>query len=101
MYFYPFFIYSWKFRNQTGVRMAKKNSQFVDYEGSDFDEEEDENEVDENEPFPESASQSEGDSVATWRKIEDFWDNYNLNKRINDDPYSDKYFDYLLDGELN
>ncbi|OGT80036.1 MAG: hypothetical protein A3J35_05390 [Gammaproteobacteria bacterium RIFCSPLOWO2_02_FULL_52_10] len=39
--------------------------------------------------------------VATWRKIEDYWDNYRLNKQINDDPVRDNYSDYLLDGELN
>lgn len=40
-------------------------------------------------------------NMATWRKIEDFWDTYRLNKQINDDPYRENYSDYLLDGELN
>ncbi|MBF8270503.1 MAG: hypothetical protein HW386_2212 [Gammaproteobacteria bacterium] len=40
-------------------------------------------------------------NLATWRKIEDFWDNYRLNKQINNDPLKDNYSDYLLDGELN
>ena len=37
-------------------------------------------------------------NMATWRKIEDFWDNYRLNKQINDDPLKGNYSDYLLDG---
>ena len=40
-------------------------------------------------------------NMATWRKIEDFWDNYKLNKQIHNDPYLENYSDYLLDGELN
>lgn len=35
--------------------------------------------------------------MATWRKIEDYWDNYHLNKKINDNPFEDQYSDYLLD----
>jgi len=37
-------------------------------------------------------------NLATWRKIEDYWDNYHLNKKINDNPFDDQYSDYLLDG---
>ena len=40
-------------------------------------------------------------NLAAWRKIEDYWDNYKLNKQINDDPDRQNYSDYLLDGELN
>lgn len=79
--------------------MAKKSSQFVDYDDSDF-EDENETDLEDNDQFHTSSVHGQ-DAVATWRKIEDFWDNHDLNKRINDDPYSDKYFDYLLDGELN
>ena len=81
--------------------MAKKNPQFVDYEDSEYDEENEVSNGDSEEEYQDDSDTAQANKVATWRKIEDFWDNYKLNKRINDDPYNDKYFDYLLDGETN
>jgi hypothetical protein len=40
-------------------------------------------------------------NVAAWRKIEDYWENYNLKKQINDDLYQDENTDHLPDGESN
>lgn len=78
--------------------MASENDSYDEFDDSLYEEEDD--------ILPEEGKmenqdtdqlQMKGSSVATWRKIEDFWDNYKLNKQLNDNSLDD----YFADGELN
>lgn len=78
--------------------MASENDSYDEFEDSIYEEddeilpEEEKMDIRDNDPV-----QVRGSNVATWRKIEDFWDNYKLNKQINDTTLDD----YFADGELN
>ena len=44
--------------------------------------------IDENQVRKVSDTAGRKKNIATWRKIEEFWENYELNKQINDDIYN-------------
>lgn len=76
--------------------MGKKSGQYDDYDDSLYEDDEDDiSSIDDKEDFQEQVVECRNNKLATWRKIEDFWDNYELNKRINGDSYNDSYFDQL------
>ena len=79
--------------------MASDNDSYDDFDDSVFDEEIMSN--GNKEEIQDMDIKQVKNNMATWRKIEDFWDNYRLNKQINDDPFDDNFGDYLADGELN
>ena len=80
--------------------MASENDSYDDFDDSLYDDEilsdNDKQEIQELD-----LRQVKNSNLATWRKIEDFWDNYKLNKQINDDPYDDNFSDFLPDEGLN
>lgn len=80
--------------------MASENDSYDDYDDSLYDDDilsdDDKQDVQDLD-----LEQVKNANLATWRKIEDFWDNYKLNKQINDDPYGDSFGDYLPDEGLN
>ena len=82
-----------------GASMASDNDSYDDFDDSVFDEEIMSN--GNKEEIQDMDIKQVKNNMATWRKIEDFWDNYRLNKQINDDPFDDNFGDYLADGELN
>ena len=44
--------------------------------------------IDENPGHQKTENCDKKKNIATWRKIEEFWENYELNKQINDDIYN-------------
>ena len=80
----------------SGANMASENDSYDDYEDSLYDDEilsdNDKQGIQDL-----NLDQVKNSNLAAWRKIEDFWENYRLNKQINDDPYDDNYNDFLPD----
>ena len=68
--------------------MASENDSYDDYDDSLYDDEvmsdDDKQEIQDMD-----AKQLKNNNVATWRKIEDFWENYRLSKQLNDDLYDE------------
>ena len=68
--------------------MASENDSYDDYDDSLYDDEvmsdDDKQEVQDMD-----MKQLKSDNMATWRKIEDFWENYRLSKQLNDDLYDE------------
>lgn len=84
----------------SGANMASENDSYDDFDDSLYDDEllsdNDKQEIQDL-----NLNQLKHSNLAAWRKIEDFWENYRLNKQINDDPYDDNYNDFLTDEGLN
>ena len=85
-----------------GAKMASENDSYDEFNDSLYDEDDeilpDEEKM---EAQDKDRLKAKSSNLATWRKIEDFWDNYKLNKQINDNPLDDNFDDYFADGELN
>ena len=68
--------------------MASENDSYDDFDDSLY-----EDEIipdDEKQGIQDTKSkQLQNNNMATWRKIEDFWDNYKLSKQINDDLFDE------------
>jgi len=80
--------------------MASENDSYDEFDDSLYDDEI-LSDKDNDEVQDVNNKQVKSNNMATWRKIEDFWDNYKLNKQLKDDLYDDNYGDLFPDGELN
>lgn len=76
----------------SGANMASENDSYDEYDDSLYDDEEMSSE-DKDQVQEIDLTQLRNNNMATWRKIEDFWENYKLNKQINDDLFDDNYGD--------
>lgn len=65
--------------------MASENDSYDDFDDSLYEDEI----IPDDEKQERESKQLQNNNMATWRKIEDFWDNYRLSKQINDDLFDE------------
>jgi len=64
------------------------NNENFDDSDSVFEDEEEILLIDKNQGHQNTRNCNTKKNIATWRKIEEFWENYELNKQINDDIFN-------------